>query len=583
MTVHRHYSTGRILVLLITILLFSSKIILAQGTWTPLAHIPADTSGGVMLLMTDGSVIVKTISGGGDEIGDTWDRLTPDSHGSYVNGTWSQIARMTLTRLYFSSQVLPNGNVYVAGGEYGTGGNDAEVYDPVADTWTLATTPGVGIIDANSELLPNGKILQAIVSGGSHGTRYYDPISSTFSAGPSTIGWHDEASWVKQKDGSILFVDNAFPSTSSERYIPSLGIWSADGPVPVALYDNYGSECGPAFLLPNGNSIFFGATGHTAIYTPSGTASPGTWVAGPDFPDTLGMPDAAGAMMPNGKILLAVSPVPDTVDVFHSPTSYFEYDYLTNTFTQVSAPAGGLTNNQPCYYSNMLDLPDGSILYGDQGSPQYYVYRPSGAVVASGVPVIYSITSSDCSHYMATGTGFNGISEGAAFGDDWQMNTNYPIICITAGANVYYAKSYGWNRNGVMTDSLADTVHFTLPSGMPHGAYSLEVVANGIPSLPHMFYPCITSVDELAEQNKGISIYPNPAEESVNIGFVCTHSNSYTISLTDICGRLISEEMGEAGTGSHVHKLSLINVAKGIYIIKLRKDGQELNTKLIVK
>ena len=71
-------------------------------------------------------------NGGGSEWKYVWYKLTPDSKGSYKNGTWSQLASMVDTRLYYSSMVLPNGNVYVAGGEYGSGGSDArgEIYNP---------------------------------------------------------------------------------------------------------------------------------------------------------------------------------------------------------------------------------------------------------------------------------------------------------------------------------------------------------------------------------------------------------------------------------------------------------------------
>ena len=43
------------------------------------------------------------------------------------------------------------------------------------------------------------------------------------------------------------------------------------------------------------------------------------------------------AMMMNGKILCSVSPVPTSGNHFPSPTTFYEYDYLTNAFT--SAPA----------------------------------------------------------------------------------------------------------------------------------------------------------------------------------------------------------------------------------------------------
>ena len=93
----------------------------AQGTWTLLTNTPSHVNGGGMLLLSDGTVLVKTFSGGTDGYGNTYDKLTPSSTGSYSNGTWSSIAPMTNTRLYYSSQVLKDGRVYVAGGEYGTG------------------------------------------------------------------------------------------------------------------------------------------------------------------------------------------------------------------------------------------------------------------------------------------------------------------------------------------------------------------------------------------------------------------------------------------------------------------------------
>lgn len=40
-----------------------------------------------MLLLTDGTVMVKSSAGSSDGYGNTWYRLTPDSTGSYVNST----------------------------------------------------------------------------------------------------------------------------------------------------------------------------------------------------------------------------------------------------------------------------------------------------------------------------------------------------------------------------------------------------------------------------------------------------------------------------------------------------------------
>jgi|GEM_PF-1115585 hypothetical protein len=466
------------------------QIISQLGIWTLLSNNPPHANGGGMILLSDGTVLCKTFSGGSDGYGNIYDRLTPDANGSYANGTWSSIAPMINTRLYYSSQVLMDGRLYVAGGEYGTGLAAGEVYNPLTNTWTLTPSPGGNVSDANSEMLPDGRVLQALVAGSLTSTKIYDPTNNTYINGPTALGIHNESAWVKLADNSILYVNRL--STSSERYIPATNSWINDATVPVSLYDAFGLETGGALLLPDGRAFFLGSTGHTAYYTPTGTTSPGVWTAGPDIPNLQGTPDAPAAMMVNGKILLTVSPLPTSANHFPSPTSFYEFDYVTNSFTQLGAPGGGTTTNVACYLTNMLDLPDGNVLYSRQSSSQYYIYTPSGQPVVSGKPTISTITPITCSEYSITGTKFNGISQGATYGDDWQMNSNYPLVRLKSGSNVYYARTYNWNSTGVMRGTAADTAKFTLPAGLPTGTYSLEVVANGIASNPTSFSTSIS-------------------------------------------------------------------------------------------
>ncbi|MBK7382413.1 MAG: hypothetical protein IPI81_03625 [Flavobacteriales bacterium] len=454
------------------------------GTWTPVASLASQSSGGLMLLLSDGSVMAKSQAGGGDGVGSTWLRLKPNVSGSYVNGTWTTLTTMGSTRLYFSSQVLKDGRVYVAGGEYGTGLTNGEVYDPVANTWTNTPAPGANVSDANSVMLEDGRVLQALVAGSLRSTVIYNPTTNTFAAGPTCLGIHNESSWVKLPDNSVLFVDRL--STNAERYIPASNSWIADATVPVQLYDPFGDETG-AGLLPDGRAFFIGSTGHTAYYTPSGSAVNGTWQAGPDTPNGLGAPDAAAALMANGKVICALSPAPTSADHFPPPTYFYEFDPSTNQFSLLSAPGGGTSVNQSSYVTNMLDLPDGNVLYSKQGSSQYYVYTPAGIPLASAKPAIASYDQVSCGTYRIKGTGFNGVTEGAYYGDDWQMSTNYPLVRLTSGSNVYYARTFNWNSTGVARGNLADSCSFTLPAGLPNGTYAMVVVANGIASDPMSF------------------------------------------------------------------------------------------------
>jgi len=470
---------------------------LAQ-TWTRTVRNPP-AAVNLMLLLSDGTVMAA--NNNGSTFGSVWYRLTPDIHGSYVNGTWTTLASMHATRLYYSSVVLRDGRVFVAGGEYGTGGARAEIYDPVANTWTeltipttilnpAANSPVTGGLqkfsDSNCEILANGNVMIMPVAPLASGVPViYNPVTNAWSAGPRLFRgvYQDEASWVKLPDNSILTIDPF--GTNSERYIPSTNTWVNDGVVPVSLYDSFGSELGAAFMLPNGKAFYLGATGHTALYTPSGTTSPGTWAAGPDIPGVQGTPDAPAAMLVTGNVLCAVSPVPTMATHFPSPTSFYEYDPFANSFTAVSAPTGA-TDNRPTYQEAMLDLPDGTVLYS-HFSTGVYVYQPSGAPLAAGKPTITGITPNGDGSYHLTGLGLNGISEGANYGDDLQMNSNYPLVRLSSGANVYYARTYNWSSTGVMTGSLVVTTEFRPPASLPSGSYSLVAVANGIASDPVLF------------------------------------------------------------------------------------------------
>ena len=151
--------------------------LLSTGTWTPLAN-PAPTGIGTMLLLSNGTVMAQ-----GAGVTNTWYRLTPDSDGNYVDGTWSPLASMSTDRLYFATNVLTDGRVFLMGGEYsGPSGKDndnntGEIYDPVANTWTTITTfPQSAFGDAPSQLLPDGSVLTGYLEGTQ--TYIYDPSTN---------------------------------------------------------------------------------------------------------------------------------------------------------------------------------------------------------------------------------------------------------------------------------------------------------------------------------------------------------------------------------------------------------------------
>src|SRR5262249_5824794 len=147
------------------------------------------------------------------------------------------------------------------------------------------------------------------------------------------------------------------------------------------------------------------STSVTAIYTPSGTSSPGSWVLGPAIPSGRGAPDAAAAMMVNGKVLCVVSPTPYSANHFPDSSYFYEYDYVANSFTLVNNPFGtAIDAGDPTFITNMLALPDGNILFTYQGDKTYYLYTPGSPALAAGQPTVSSVSRINCDTFMATGT-----------------------------------------------------------------------------------------------------------------------------------------------------------------------------------
>ena len=479
----------------------------AVGSWTNLNNKPLSGRGGMspMLLLTDGTVMCQFFGG------TNWYLLTPDIRGSYVNGNWTTLPLMVGgNRQFYSSDVLRDGRLFVAGAEYGANpaggdsGSTAEVYDPVANTWTLIPVPNGlinpissdtlngGFRDSQSIILPDGTVMIAPVFPiVSNGTVIFNPTFNSLSAGPAALGNQNEVCWVKLPDGSILTIDTS--TTSSERFIPSLNQWIRDANLPVQLY-SANSELGPGFLLADGRVFFLGGTGATAFYTPSGNTNNGAWTQGPNIPSGMVARDTPAAMMVNGKILCAVTPGTNSSDY---PVYFYEFDPATTNFTQRNGPSGGAAsvNNIISDYYGMLALPDGKILVSDVSAPgnqgaQLYVYTPDGTPLPAGKPTISSITANGDGSYHLTGTRLNGISQGAAYGDDMQVDSNYPLVRLTDGSgNVYYARTYNWSSTGVMTGNSPVTTEFSLPLRVygNGGPFSLVAVANGISSDPVAF------------------------------------------------------------------------------------------------
>jgi hypothetical protein len=506
--------------------------------WQPLNNQPPFTSntcnGGFPgaanpLLLTDGSVIVQ------DAGCPDWWRLTPDRSGSYANGTWTQIGSLPpeYSPLYHSSAVLPDGRVIIMGGEYNFyQGNyfvpiwtaEGAIYDPIADAWTsVAPPPFFSFIqnlpppaplmqtigDAQSVVLPNGVFMQADCCTNQQALLDADTLTWR-PTGAGKFDPNDEEGWTLLPNGEVLTVDAYVPlnfpyiptGTNSELYNYRTGTWHSAGSTIVQLWDsglNCGEfnapaptptfEVGPAVLRADG-TVFYtgsdtcpGAIGTTAIYN-SHTKQ---WRPGPVFPDVDGVTginiaDGPASWEPNDKVLMMASP-----SYGNPPSFFFEWD--GRQLKQVPGPPNAPTDGS--YYGNMLLLPTGQILLTDfSGDIELYnptVTEDTQEFQERIAPVVFYAPEELARgrSYEIDGIRFNGVTQGAAYGDDVQAATNFPLVRITnlKTSHVFYSRTHDHSSMAVASNAVVST-HFDVPARQETGPSLLQVVANGIASHP---------------------------------------------------------------------------------------------------
>jgi hypothetical protein len=479
--------------------------------WEALKHAPS-FSPGSMLLASDGTVLVHDEP----ETGGTtaWYRLTPNSKGSYVDGTWSKIAPMPsdYAPLYFASAILPDGRMIVEGGEYngsspeGVWTNLGAIYNPVTNSWRKVAPPGgwTSIGDAESDVLANGTFLLAQPCqscASSSGTLTTDDAILN----ASTLSWlvipgqgkndpNDEEGWTLEPSGQILTIDLWLPPTT-ELFSPTSLEWSFAGNTVTSPVNTPAVEIGPQVEMPGGNTFVVGAgtanqeppeacTTHRAAPTALYDYATGSWRRGPAIPTIEGVQydsaDGPGSILPDGNVLFDVSAC-----VYNAPLAFDLYNASSNTLSPV--PDIPNAANDSTYYTRMLALPNGQVLF-DDGSNQMLVYTAGGTPKPEWAPSIRSISSTTLTPGKTaslSGTQLAGLDQGAAYGDDFQDNTNFPLVRITnsKSGSVTYARTSNWTSVSIAPGTSSST-EFTVPATTRAGASTLEVVANGIGSSP---------------------------------------------------------------------------------------------------
>ncbi|MFM7636408.1 MAG: T9SS type A sorting domain-containing protein, partial [Crocinitomicaceae bacterium] len=80
-----------------------------------------------------------------------------------------------------------------------------------------------------------------------------------------------------------------------------------------------------------------------------------------------------------------------------------------------------------------------------------------------------------------------------------------------------------------------------------------------------------------------LTIYPNPANESVKVSFDNTLGGLIDIKLIDQFGRIIMTENNIQSYGLTVFTIDLVNLSEGMYTVQLASNQNTISKRLIVR
>jgi hypothetical protein len=390
--------------------------------------------------------------------------------------------------------LLDGRHVVIEGGEYNQGTavwttlGAVGTIPPFGDiTWTLNSPPaGWGTIgDAESIILAGKQYMQSNCCTAQNAI-YAGPNSWT-ATGSVIQGSNDESGFTLLTTDKVLTVDAKNSSCGNtvnggaELYTVTntttgVGSWACTGQTPIHLYNPADEELGAAVLMYN-NKVF--QSGGNVVATAIYNVATGTWTAGPTPPNSLDQADGPSALEPNGKVLADYSP-----GLFQTGCQFMEYDPTSSSLNFTANNSGCPSGSS--FYGHLMILPTGQIMFTDFGNSPVSVYNPAAGVVAAARPTIYPgslVYAIGSVNNVLLGKQLNGLTQNNAYGDDYQGETNFPLVRFTSTqtGNVYYAFTHDDSTHSIAPGTVMTTM-FDIPAGIPAGFYQMNSVANGIAS-----------------------------------------------------------------------------------------------------
>jgi len=243
----------------------------STGTFKGTSGMLYGRGGHTATLLTNGKVLV---AGGGDQGGGTLPFYGTGSNTAELydpnTGAFASTGNMATARLGHTATLLPNGKVLIVGGVPTSVSQPtvaAEIYDPTTATFTITGSMAKARAGHTATILQDGKVL---ITGGytdftngefndSSTAEIYDPVAGTFSAAGSMGAARFVHAATLLPNGTVLIAGG--PDSTAELYDPSLGSFSPTGGMESVRAGH------SATLLQNGEVLVAGGGSRVRLMT----------------------------------------------------------------------------------------------------------------------------------------------------------------------------------------------------------------------------------------------------------------------------------------------------------------------------
>jgi N-acetylneuraminic acid mutarotase len=366
----------------------------ATNSWTAVAGMTTDRRQHTATLLVDGRVFV--VGGTSDGAAERFDPTT---------NTWATVASAAYVRSNHTATRLADGRVLVVGG---TGKlitaigaeaplDSAEIYDPVANTWTTVGNMTMARSAHRAALLPDGRVLitGSPASPLSAATEIFDPVTSTFSIGSPMLVTRNIGYLAVLPNGEVI-VGGASPgatankverinlsvaatvsaasmpftrqsfiatplangevlvtggnSTGTARYNPTTDVWTTSASLPQPRINHTATLLADGRVLVAGGGTSNPALDRAFVYDPATD----TWTETPRMNVARALHTAT--LMTDGSVLVAGGTSNANITLGNGIASAERYDPYSNRWT----PVANMSAARAVHVAALL--PDGRVL-----------------------------------------------------------------------------------------------------------------------------------------------------------------------------------------------------------------------------